>query len=767
MESKENKKGRISVDENALNSTKNINGTLNGNLPNGPFISGSPVSGNTGNVISGNTPNPPANHNGGQKPAPPKYYIGHLRSDLELFQGEPNIKGNPTWVIFDPVADAYFKISDKNYHMIRALTGNIEVEQYLDRLKAVGLNVDKTEVLKLIKFLQDSNLFVPRYQESEARADKMRVMKKKMFWQRVMSTYLFFKIPIVKPDRFLDRTVDIVQSILNKWTLALLWVIAIFGYIGLVMNWHKFTEKFISSISLQGLARYTLAVVAVKFIHEFAHAYAAKVSGVRVRRMGIAVVFFVPRLYSDLTDSWRIHDWKKRFLIDGAGIISEIIIGGWAALVWVNTVPGLTHSVAYFIFAVSIINTVLINGNPFIRYDGYFMLMDLMGIDNMQQRATERVKYLWRKYLFGIDLPTNDHTKGWKRGFLVLFGISSFIYRIFLYTSIIMIVYFQFPKAIGIVLLCLEVYLLILRPLTGEVRFLAMIRKKINRTKFIISATGFAVILLAFFLPLPWDVTLPCEVRPKKFERIYARSGFLEGICIKDGQKVTKDQLLFKQYNPYLSWRTQEAIVGIKRDETILDQAQSNTERLGEVKIDRRSLQSSRNLVKELKRQESELDIRSKLHGIFAFYDQHLKTGKWLHKGEVIGEVYNPDIREIVAYVVEEDVRKLKTGDKVKFHLEKDLKTYSGTISHINNVAAELEPSPLLDVFGGNILSSQNPQQGYFKPLQPRYQISISIDNDIKLPIGRSGAVSIRKYSSIGGNIIRKVIYILQRELSF
>ena len=773
-----NKNNEISVNEHAQNSEQNINGTISpvsnepvisGDSPqanNSPLISGDSPQANNSPLISG-TAEPPANQQAAPQQEKQKYYIGRLRVDLELFSGQPNIDGDPTWVIFDPVADAYYKISNENYQMIRVLSGNMEIEQYLAKLKSVGIHTEKMEVLQLIKFLQSSNLFMPRYQQSEAQATRMREIKKKMFWQRMMSTYLFFKIPIVKPDRFLNRTIDIVQHILNKWTITLLWIIAICGYIGLVMNWHKFTEKFISSISLQGLARYSLAVIAVKFIHEFAHAYAAKVNGVRVRRMGLAIVFFVPRLYSDLTDSWRIHDWKKRFLIDGAGIISEIIIGGFAALVWVNTVPGLTHSVAYFVFAVSIINTVLINGNPFIRYDGYFMLMDFIGIDNLQQRATERAKTLWRKHLFGLDLPTKDHTKGWKRHFLALFGVCTFIYRIFLYTSIIMIVYFQFPKAIGIVLLCLEVYLLILKPLTAEIKFLTMMRKKMNRTKSMLSYIGISIILICFFLPLPWDVTLPCEVRPVSFERLYAHSGYIKEILVKDGQRVKKNQLLFKQSNPYLSWRLQEAKVAIKRDEMILDQAQSSAKRLGEIKIDRRALQSSRNLAKELKRKETLLELRSGLDGVFAFYDQKLKKDKWLREGAVIGEVYNPKLKKVVAYVGEDEMRKLQAGDKIKLRLKGNLKPYSGVITSVNDVAAVLEPTPLLDVFGGPILSNQNPQRGYFKPLHPRYKVSIKIDDSVNLPIGRSGSINIRKYSSIGGNITRKVIHVLQRELSF
>ena len=65
-------------------------------------------------------------------------------------------------------------------------------------------------------------------------------------------------------------------------------------------------------------------------------------------------------------------------------------------------------------------------------------------------------------------------------------------------------------------------------------------RKKMNRTKSLLSYIGIAVILLCFFLPMPWDVTLPCEVRPVNSERIYAHSGFISKILIKDGQKVKK-----------------------------------------------------------------------------------------------------------------------------------------------------------------------------------------------------------------------------------
>ncbi|MCP3966866.1 MAG: HlyD family efflux transporter periplasmic adaptor subunit [Lentisphaerae bacterium] len=579
----------------------------------------------------------------------------------------------------------------------------------------------------------------------------------------VLASYLFFRIPILKPDRFLSRTLDGVKTIFNRWTFTLLWTIAITGYICLIMNLHQFADVFIKSISFQGLARYSIAVVLIKFVHEFAHAYTARIFGVRVRRMGLAFIVFIPRLYTDLTDSWRLASRKKRFLI----IISEIIIGGGAALVWANTPPGVTQTVAYYIFAVSIINTVLINGNPFIRYDGYYMLMDLTGIDNLQQRGIERVKNLWRKYLFGIKLPLSDNSSGWKLWFVVLFGICAFIYKFFLYTSIIMIVYFKFTKTLGIVLLVLEVYLLVFKPLKSEIKFLIMARKKVNRRKLILSSVGAAVLLLGMILPLPWDVQLPCEVKPADSDIVSARcDGFIESLPVKDGQQVNRGQLLMLQRNPYLAWRKHEAEINKKISRIEVDQAQSDNRRLGQVKVNMQAWRDSNDMLKELERKQAILKVKSSLDGTFVLWDRHLKPGKWLVKGEVIGEVFRPDRNIVSAYITEDDIRKIKLNDKVKICLDDEINWYTGRITAVNPVPAAMRATPLLQPFGGSIICYPVPG-GLFKPLQSCYQVDIMVDGKRKLPTGRTGVAVMRKYTSLGGNIFRKVLTVLQRELSF
>ncbi|MFA6102867.1 MAG: site-2 protease family protein [Victivallaceae bacterium] len=702
-------------------------------------------------------------------PAPEKkFFTGTLRTDLDLFRGEPETDGSATWIVFDPVSDKYYRLSEEDHQIISCMSENLELDAFLEKVKNCGIHADKDKIMKILSFLNQSNLMLPVYKMTEDKVEKHQAMKRRNLIHLILYTYLFFKIPLLSPDPFLDRTVNFVKTIFNKWTFLTLGVIAGCGYLCLIVRWQKLTEEFISTINFQGMVRYSIAVVIIKCVHEFAHAYTAKAVGIRVRRMGMAFIVFFPRLYTDLTDSWRIPDRHKRFLIDGSGILSEIIIGGWAALAWAYSGPGLTQAVAYYIFTVSIISTALINGNPFIRYDGYYLLMDLVGIDNLQMRGTERIRELFRKYCLGIDYKPNDNTIGWKKYFLIIFGISAFIYRIFLYTSIILVVYYYFEKAIGIVLLMLEVYLLVVKPFLTETKMIMALKNKIKTRNYIISLSGAGILLLTLFMPLPWNIAIPCEVKPAVSNMVYARTdGFLEELCVKDRGGVKKGDVIFKQANPFIEWDLKEANLDKRIGAFELDFAQSNTATLGLTQMKLQALKNAEISLDELQHKKSLLTTASAINGIFAIYDLHLKPGKWLHKGEIIGEVYEPDKQIIAAFIRETDFKKISGNEKVSVSLEDGLESYRGRIVSTAPVPVILAPSPLINFFGGRIVCYPMPDGNTFQPVEPYYRVNIAVAEGESLPPGRTGTVWLRKYSSIGGNFLREVLSVLQKELYF
>jgi putative peptide zinc metalloprotease protein len=697
-----------------------------------------------------------------------KYFTGTLRADLELFRGEPEADGSATWIVFDPVSDKYFRLSEEDHRIISCMSENLELDAFLAKVKNCGIHADKEKIIKVLNFLNQGNLMLPMYKATEDKVEKHQEMKRRNLIHLILYTYLFFKIPLLSPDRFLDRTVNFVKTIFNKWTFLTLGAIAGCGYVCLIVKWQKLTEEFINTINFQGMVRYSIAVVIIKCVHEFAHAYAAKTVGIRVRRMGMAFIVFFPRLYTDLTDSWRIPDRHKRFLIDGAGILSEIIIGGWAALAWANSGPGLTQAVAYYIFTVSIISTALINGNPFIRYDGYYLLMDLVNIDNLQMRGTGRIRELFRKYCFGIDHKPDDNTQGWKKHFLIIFGISSFIYRIFLYTSIILIVYYYFEKAIGIVLLLLEIYLLAVKPFMMETKMIIALKNKIKMRNYIISLSGAGALLLTLFMPLPWNIAIPCEVKPAVSNMVYARTdGFLGELCVKDKGRAKKGEIIFKQTNPFIEWDLKEAALDKAIGAFELDFAQSNAATLGLAQVKLQALKNAEIALDELRHKKSLLTTASAIDGIFALYDLHLTPGKWLHKGEIIGEVFEPERQIVAAFIKETDFKKISGDEKVLITLEDGIESYRGKIVSTAPVPVILAPSPLINYFGGRIMCYPLPDANSFQPMEPYYRINIAVADGENLPPGRTGVVWLRKYSSIGGNFLREALSVLQKELYF
>lgn len=693
---------------------------------------------------------------------------GELRKDLQLFPGEMDTSGHCHWTVHDPVSGRYFRFNEQRHRILSLLDRNYEIDEFLAKLEINGVRINRVALMTILGFLRNNGLMLPEYGETEQRLNRTVMMKKQMIFSMILSSYLFFRLPLVKPDRFLDATCDTVRKVFNRWMLLVLSLLAIGGYLALIVNWNRLTEELMNSISLEGLLRYSLAVILIKCVHEFAHAYVAKAHGIRVRRMGVAFIVFFPRLYTDLTDAWRIANLRKRFIIDAAGILAETVIGGLAALVWVNSGPGSPHTIAYYIFAVSIINTVLVNGNPFIRYDGYYMLMDMVGIDNLQRRGSEMCRAIFHRFLFGMRQNVESFPVAWKNHFVVFYGIASFVYRIFLYTSIILIVYFQFTKTIGIILLMLEVWLLILKPLITEIKSLMAHKQQIQRRNLMLTYAILAVILLPLLAPLPWMIASPCEIRSASAAIIYVQnSGRIKRVAVKDGDTVKTGCMLFQLESPEIDWQYRQAVLQRESLRTEIDQLQSDAETLGPVKVKRQQLQIVANLIEELGRRRQLLDIASPLDGVVALADPDLQAGKMVTKGEMLAEVYNPDKLRVIAYVKEENIDSIRPGDHAEITLEHVMAAIPGKVIAVNPIPADgLPPSPLLSLFGGILPARKAESQG-FELLAPYYQVVIEPETDAMLRCGATGTARIRKYSSVGWTLLRKGLTILYQELSF
>ncbi|MBR2906323.1 MAG: hypothetical protein IKC08_10535, partial [Lentisphaeria bacterium] len=255
-----------------------------------------------------------------------KQTTGVLRGDIRLLHGE-------SLLLFDPASDTYYKISEHTANIIAYFTEDMSFEAMLEKLHYNGMETTPEELHKICEFLRVNNLLVPRYGEIPLRRKMAEAVKKKTLFLRISSAYLFYRFPPWRPEKFFKAASPFLSILASPWLLAL-WIIpAVAGYILALRDSGRVLEQFADTLSWAGLVKYVSAIIIVKIIHEFAHSLAAARFNCRIRGIGLGLIFFVPRLYTDTTDSWKLPQ-KKRLLIDGAGILAELIIGGIAALFW-------------------------------------------------------------------------------------------------------------------------------------------------------------------------------------------------------------------------------------------------------------------------------------------------------------------------------------------------------------------------------------------------------------------------------------------------
>ena len=319
--------------------------------------------------------------------------------------------------------------------------------------------------------------------------------------------------------------------------------------------------------------------------------------------------------------------------------------------------------------------------------------------------------------------------------------------------------------------MCLEIHVLAIKPFVNEIRQIMQKKAKIKKKNFFISIAAFGVILIILFAPLPWLISIPCIVDSAKSNIIYINhDGFLDRFSVENYQKVKKGELLFTLSNPSLNFYNTKQEINLKIHKTELDQQRSHFKiDTPDDKIKIQQILNTQNDINENCRKHELLKILSPISGTFIMFDWHLKTGKWLNKGEPIGEVFSRDNIQISAYVNETYINEIKINNKVKIYLNKDINSYTGKVQSINPVPSKIwSPSPLLNTAGGplEVLKRENDYTFLLKDYH--YQITIKPDKKHKeLKYSRTGIVEMRKYSSIGLNFIRKVLKIIQRELTF
>src|SRR5262249_22459387 len=318
---------------------------------------------------------------------------------------------------------------------------------------------------------------------------------------------LSLRLPLLDPDRFLDATLPLVRPLFTWFGFAVWLGLVITAAAIIVLNWTELT----SNLSDRALAAENVFVILciyplLKAFHEMGHAYATKVWGGEVHEIGVMLLILIPIPYVDASAAAAFAEKRRRIVVGGAGILIELLFAAIAAIIWVNVTPGLLRTVAFNVMLIGGVSTVVFNGNPLLRFDGYYMLADLLEIPNLGSRANRYVFYLVQRYLFRLDSVDSPVTGRGEAPWLLTYAIASFAYRLTVSLGIALLLASRF-FLFGVALAIWTAVSFAVLPVVKGITFLLTNQRLAGHRQRALAVSGAAVaaiVLFLFAVPLPY-----------------------------------------------------------------------------------------------------------------------------------------------------------------------------------------------------------------------------------------------------------------------
>jgi putative peptide zinc metalloprotease protein len=676
--------------------------------------------------------------------------------------------------LHDPVRNLFFSLDWVGF----AVASRLELgstQAIIDHIKNEStLSIEAEGVNSVLRFLEHNELVNRRSIQSVAKLQARANAQKTSWWQALLHGYLFFRIPLLKPDPFLEQVLPKLQFLFGTAFLKLTFIVLALGIWGVVGKFDLFQSTLIDTFSFRGMLKYALALTGVKVLHELGHALVAKRCGCKVPTMGVAFLVMWPVAYTDVTESWKLRSNRKRLLISVAGILTELIIASWALLGWVLFPAGGFRDICFFLATTSISGTLAVNASPFMRFDGYYILCDFLGMPNLHARSFAYARWWLRKNLINIsDLPPEVFPKETQR-LLILFAFTTWLYRLVVFSGIAVLVYYYFFKALGIFLFGVEVWFFIAKPIWTELfewfrNYKNTTMSNAGRTPaFVRWIISFGVILI-----LPLDVTVDAQgmFQPiRTFKMIAPQAAQIIKLPAQDHSRITKGSQLFALHSPELDQRISLAQIHLRAME----------QRLGVNAFDKNSVENSMVLAEQVKSAREDLNgllaEKDRLNpvadfdGLIVDSEPDINLGDWLPKGLLLASLVDDTIFIVNCYVDGNELKRLEVGYSGYFIPDapglSDLKVEIVSID--KDAIKTLSEGALGSISGGQIVVRQQGKQ--LIPERSIYRVQLKVMGDpgiISTGSLRGRVVMFAWPQSWGGQFAKELLAGVLREVGF
>lgn len=593
------------------------------------------------------------------------FALPELRHDLALLPGGTAEDGSPTWLIHDVSRNRYFRLGLEAFRALGLWQSGKASNVFIQHCQAEGIAMDEEDLQGLLQFMLANQLMLVSGQASVQRLLEQHQKSRQHWFKWLLHHYLFIRVPLWRPDAFLNRTWPGVSRLLRP---DVLWPLRAMGLIGLLMvlqQWEVFLATFLHFLSWQGLALYGLTLAVVKSAHELGHAYMSKKYGCKVGSIGVAFLLMFPVLYTDTTDTWRLRSHRDRLRIVLAGVATELHLAMLATFAWSFLPDGPWRSVAFFVATTSWVTSLLVNLSPFMRFDGYFAFSDLLRAENLQPRSFALARWHLREILFGFGHAAPEILPLWRARLFIVYAYATWLYRLSLFLGIALLVYHFAFKLLGILLFAVEIGWFILLPMKNELTHWWQKRQdmKLNRNTRL-SLAGLVLLFLALVIPWRSTVSVPGVLLAGEFRPMYATErGRVIEILTKPGTRVEADTPLIRLEQPELEHAISQTSRELELIEEKIQRQAGSLRDLQDALILTQQRMEHKTRLSNLRERQKRLTLTAPIKGIVSQMEA-LQVGQWVSEHAPLLSLRSEQGLRVMGLAPSDDLHRLEEGTR-------------------------------------------------------------------------------------------------------
>jgi len=692
------------------------------------------------------------------------------RYDLEFREGQPvlgalrpamsphakitthTFRGQVWYVAQDPVTLQYFRFGPTEHRVVKLLDGKHTLREIHTELqREMGAEAPSfQDLVAFVQMLRSANLLQsPEGEKLEALFERMK-KKRSQRRKQMLSNFLFPQIPLCDPDRFLARTLPYVRFLFTRWFLAVWAAVVLVGIGTFFYHIRDLARPAEGVLAPENLFLLWATFVVLKAIHEFTHAFLAKHFGSEVHRMGILfLVLVTPCAFVDVTGLWGVEGKHRRALVAAAGMMSELFIAIFALFVWLGTEPGTLHSLAYNVIFIASVSSVLFNGNPLLRYDAYYILMDWLELPNLWINSRRYILYLGKRYLLGLKEEEPPVTQPREKLWMVVYGVASLCYRTVIVVGIVLFISTRF-FGLGVFLGAAAAVLWLLVPLGKLVHYLLF--AKATRGHRFRCATVFVVLAAAIItplvrLPVARYIYAPCALEAQERAVVRARwRGFVQKVYVKDGQWVERGEPIVECVNRELDYD----VVRTEKELEIARVRLAGYEQANQVaaaQAERVRIQELTETLAVLKQRVRDLKLTAPCAGLVVAPGIENMVGQFLNPGDPVAVVARGPFSKVVVVMDQSgiaDVQRVRDEPvSVRFRERPGRAFECRVVKVLPQATHEVPPLGLTSAGGGELVLDPGSPRGD-RTLLPWFRVELELPEEADVKLGVTGTARFR-----------------------